>query len=140
MLSTSFTALIFASITAFAVVKGTPPTTHQPTEAAGNSTAITANQRLSGVLTACRDHDYGGECNTVSFVENGCHALPNAQKNNVDSVRIPTGWACTFYDDKNGCIPSKFRHTTILSPGSRDLKMQNFNDRADYVQCVILCR
>ncbi|KAJ7775498.1 hypothetical protein B0H16DRAFT_1879879 [Mycena metata] len=124
MLSTRFLALIVASIATLAVA--TPD--------------IAARQVATGIIMACQDANFGAMCNNITFVENSCTQLPASQVNQVDSVQVPPGWACTFYDLKSSttCNPSD-PHTTLLPPGSSNLGLQNFHDSLDEFMCQLLC-
>ncbi|KAJ7649467.1 hypothetical protein DFH06DRAFT_1331829 [Mycena polygramma] len=133
MLSTRFVALVVASIAASAsaaALEASAPIVH--------STSIASPELEAGSLKGCQTHDYKDACDDIAFTENGCTNLPSRQLNNLDSVVVPLGWICTFYDGSSGCDEAaSVATTTLTAPGSTNLVKQNFGDRADAFKCVL---
>ncbi|KAJ7795173.1 hypothetical protein B0H14DRAFT_3496273 [Mycena olivaceomarginata] len=123
MLSARFIALVVASIATLAIA--TPTIAAPEPDATGD------------VIVACRDLSLGGLCTTVPFIENVCVTLPGDQVNEMTSVQVPGGWACTFYDLRGSiaCNAQTSPNTILLAPGSSDLRLQNFDNVADNFIC-----
>jgi hypothetical protein len=49
-------------------------------------------------LYMCQTRGFQHGCDYVGFLANACTAVPPRQVNNMDSVRIPSGWICVFYE------------------------------------------
>ncbi|KAK7018204.1 hypothetical protein R3P38DRAFT_3558195 [Favolaschia claudopus] len=89
-------------------------------------------------IFGCQDANFGAMCNTIGFVDNVCAQLPPSQVNQMDSVEVPEGWACTFYDAKSStpCNAETDPHTLLIAPGSSDLGFQHFHDSLDTFLCT----
>ncbi|KAJ6465648.1 hypothetical protein C8R47DRAFT_1326448 [Mycena vitilis] len=135
MLSSRLIALLLVSIAASPAVTGASqshPLSPNTTDLL-NSTAVDHSVLASGTVKACQTRYYAGACDYITFHENQCINLPSRQVNKVDSVLVPAGWICVFYDGYSCSGPS----TTILAPGSDDLATQRFNDCLDFFRCFI---
>ncbi|KAJ7436259.1 hypothetical protein B0H11DRAFT_2110939 [Mycena galericulata] len=127
MLSTRFIAFVCASLAALAVVNASPT----------NSTSV-ANPETAPSIYACDAWHYTGYCESIAFPDSGCVQLSPYLVRTLSSVKIPDGWACTFYfTNYAGCEYDKAAlTTTLIAPGSADLKKQNFNDVGDTFLCT----
>ncbi|KAK7018230.1 hypothetical protein R3P38DRAFT_3200593 [Favolaschia claudopus] len=128
MFSTRFIALLVASVATLALAKPTAAVAPAP-DASGDT------------IFACVDLNFGGNCDTVAFLDGLCVQMPGRQVNEMSSVQVPAGWACTFYDAKSStpCDPDTGSNTLLHAPGSPRLSIQNFNDVVDFVKCTQLC-
>ncbi|KAJ7637891.1 hypothetical protein DFH06DRAFT_1302480 [Mycena polygramma] len=129
MLSTRFIALVVVSIAASVSAAAL--------EAAAPTVNSTSNLE-AGSLKGCQNRNYDGTCDDITFTENACTNLPTRQVNKMNSVVVPLGWICTFYDGSSGCDEvANVAITTLTASGSPNLSKQNFGDRADAFKCVL---
>ncbi|KAK7039961.1 hypothetical protein R3P38DRAFT_495574 [Favolaschia claudopus] len=131
MFSTRFISLLVASVAASVLAKANTTTAPSPETLPGDT------------LTVCVDPNLSGQCDTVAFVEGVCLNMPATYVNTMTSVRVPPGWACTFYDLRSNatvaCDPITGFNTLLLAPGSPDLRLQHFDDVVDQFRCHQLC-
>ncbi|KAJ7836196.1 hypothetical protein B0H13DRAFT_1913246 [Mycena leptocephala] len=137
MFSIRFIALVAASVATLTLANVAAEREKLAVNAANtasvpdNATSVSAPDADGDYLYMCQTRGFQHGCDYVGFLANACTAVPPRQVNNMDSVRIPSGWICVFYE----CDPKRDLHTTILAPGTDDMWMHRFNDQVDDFKC-----
>ncbi|KAG9074162.1 hypothetical protein FS749_014304 [Ceratobasidium sp. UAMH 11750] len=95
--------------------------------------AILAPRQDNPSVTFCDGISFAPPCAVAGVPLKSCVNVPSDYVDKISSFRPSSGLACLLYSDNDcqGSNPGAY----FVSPGSDDLRKQNFNDIANSFQC-----